>query len=52
VNPVNTEPIINVNVIVQDGAVDKNKIRAEVEAVTRQQARAGGRGLPGRGGGL
>lgn len=46
------EPIINVNVIVQDGAVDKKKIRTEVESVTRRMARQGGRGLPGRGGGF
>ncbi|HTE59540.1 MAG TPA: hypothetical protein VK631_04270, partial [Solirubrobacteraceae bacterium] len=42
-------------VIVQDGAVREDKIKViagrEAERITRQQARAGARGLPGRGGG-
>jgi 3D (Asp-Asp-Asp) domain-containing protein len=40
-----------VRIVVEDGAVDKRKIRAEVEQATRSMARTGGRGLPGRGGG-
>jgi hypothetical protein len=44
------------HVIVQDGAVDKNKIRViaadEVQKGTRTMARDGTRGLPGAGGGL
>lgn len=43
-------------VIVQDGAVDKSKIRViageEAQRVTRTQARNSARGLPGRGGGI
>jgi hypothetical protein len=42
-------PIV-VRVVVEDGAVDKRKIRAEVEDATRRMARASARGLPGRGG--
>jgi TP901 family phage tail tape measure protein len=42
-------------VIIQDGAVDKSKIRViagdEAKAIIRREARTGARGLPGRGGG-
>ena len=45
-----------ITVIVQDGAVDPNKIRViagnETRSIIRREARIGSRGLPSRGGGL
>ena len=44
-----------ITVVVQDGAVDPNKIRViagnETRSIIRREARIGSRGLPGRGGG-
>jgi hypothetical protein len=47
---------VQVQVVILDGAIDTNKIQVIAQGaavkVTRQQARAGGRSLPGRGGGM